>query len=285
MIELIGCPMHFGVSDKGLMQAISELNRQFAAMNIREIAEVLVDEGGAQAKANLKNLHSVAATCAQIAQVESDCIAQGNTPLFFGGDHAAAIGTVAGAAAHTDRLGLLWIDAHSDINTDATTVSGNIHGMPVSALMGEGNAKLCSIFGDQPKLAPQDAVLFGLRDVDPPEWEIIRRLGVKCYPFEEIARRGQDECLAEALDYLKPVSRLHISFDLDSMDPKRIPGVTVPVEGGFTERAVLTLFEQLLPMEKLSSIDIVEYNPAYDIENRTARFVNELTEFILSRCR
>ena len=283
MFELIGCPMHYGVSDDGLKQAIAALNERFPDLGIREIPEVDCAEDGLP---NLKNLNSVIATCEAIAAEEDRVIRAGKTPLFIGGDHAAAMGSIAGAAANCEKLGLLWIDAHADINTDITSITGNIHGMPVSAVMGFGNERLCSIFGDHfdslelAKVKPQHAVLFGVRDLDPLEVEIVDRLGVRSYSYTEVMERGIEVCLREAMKYLCGTSRLHVSFDLDSMDPDIIKGVTVPVKSGFHEDDVLRMFGWLQGHCNLSSVDIVEYNPVYDTDGRTGEFVNTLIEKI-----
>jgi len=283
MLELIGCPMHLGVSDDGLKDAVSALNARFPELAIREIPEVILPEEGLP---NLKNLNSVAVTCEKIAEEEYRVLSEGNTPLFIGGDHAAAIGSISGAAAACREMGLLWVDAHSDINTDVTTLTGNIHGMPVAALMGFGNEKLCSVFSEKfsspetPKVLPQHTVLYGVRDMDPLEISIIERLNVRVYTWEEIAARGQAECLQEAAAYLSECRALHLSFDLDSMDPSHIRGVTVPVKGGFSEADVFFLFDWLRGHCLLCSIDIVEYNPRYDTDGVTGGFVSRLIQRI-----
>lgn len=281
MYELIGCSTHYGVPNKGdgLTECVRILNQRLPDHLIREIPEQTLPE---EDLPNLKYLNSITATCWDIAAAVDEVKRRGNTPLFIGGDHAAAIGSVSGDAATESRLGLLWIDAHSDINTDASTITGNIHGMPVSALMGFGNEKLCSVYGEQPKILPENAVLFGLRDVDPLEAEIIERLNVKCYYFSEIMQRGLDTCLDEVKAYLSGIDRLHVSFDLDSMDPAYIKGVSVPVSDGFLEQDVLHIFERVLPAYDISMIDIVEFNPKRDMDGETGAFAERLIRRILS---
>ena len=255
MYELIGCSTHYGVSNKGegLTQCVQSLNRRLPDHPIREIPERTLPEQGL---ANLKYLNSVTATCEDIA-AEIDAIKRsGNTPLFIGGDHSSAIGSVSGDAATESRLGLLWIDAHSDINTDASTITGNI--------------------------LPEDVVLFGLRDVDPLEADIIERLNIRCYYFSEIMQRGLDVCLNEIKSCFSKVSRLHVSFDLDSMDPAYIKGVSVPAADGFLEQDVFHIFERVLPEYHISMIDIVEYNPFNDTDGETGAFTERLIRRILS---
>lgn len=281
MYELIGCPSHYGVPGKGdgLTEGIRALNERLSDCPIREIPERTLPEENLP---NLKYLNSVAATNCDIAAAVNEIKCRKNTPLFIGGDHATAIGSVSGDASAENRLGLIWIDAHSDINTDASTITGNIHGMPVSALMGFGNEKLCTVFGDEPKVLPKHVVLFGLRDVDPLEADIIERLDIKCYYFSEIMRRGIDICLNEAREYLSGIDRLHISFDLDSMDPAYIKGVSVPVPDGFLEQDVFGIFQNLLTSFDISAIDIVEYNPTKDSDGETGAFTERLIRRILS---
>lgn len=279
MYRLIGCPMHLGVSDTGLKESIRVLNGRYPDFLIREIRETILSEEGLK---NLKNLNSITETCLNISREVDHIIRAKDVPIFFGGDHAASIGSVSGAAKNIDNLGLIWIDSHSDINTDKTTYTGNIHGMPVSALLGYGEKKLRDIIGDKSKILPQNVVLFGLRDVDPPEADIIRDLNIRAYYFDEIIDRGLGVCLDEVKEYLKERDKLHISFDLDSMDPDIIKGVTVPVKSGFREEHILEIFDYLLREFSISSIDIVEYNPKYDLDFYTAEFTHLLTKKILN---
>ncbi len=280
MYELVGCAMHVGVSDKGLKKSIDTLNKQYSNLNIRKIKEIQVEEDNLT---NLKNLNSVVATCNEISQEINNVISNGNTPIFIGGDHSSAIGTVSGAALNTSKLGLLWVDSHSDINTDVSTISGNIHGMPVSAIMGFGNEKLVAISSTEPKVLPQHVVLFGVRDMDPLEKEIVERLDIKVYTYDEVKQRGIKPCMDEAKEYLHDINKLHVSFDLDSMNPDIIKGVTVPVKDGFVEDDVYEIMDYSLDNFDISSIDIVEYNPKYDTDFYTAEFTNTLINRIINR--
>lgn len=279
MFEIIGCPMHQGVSDEGLKKCIDTLNETFCQLNIRKIDEEVCEE---EKLPNLKNLNGVVKTCEKIACEVDKIIKSGNTPLFIGGDHSSAMGTVAGAHANANHLGLLWIDAHSDINTDVSTISGNIHGMPVSANMGYGNEKLSSIYSEQPKVLPQHVVLFGVRDMDPLEKEIIETLDIKTFTYDEVMSMGVNEAMGQAKKYLNGIDKLHVSFDLDSMNPELIRGVTVPVASGFNSDDVYTMFDYILENFNLSSIDLVEFNPVYDTDGYTAEFTNSLIQKIIN---
>lgn len=275
MIDLIGCPMHYGVSDDGLKQSIDTLNKLYTDLGIRKINTINVAE---QALENLKNLNSVIATCELLAYEVDKIIQAGRTPLCIGGDHSLAIGTISGSAKKNKRLGLLWVDSHSDINTASSTITGNIHGMPVSAVMGYGEEKLVKVYGESPKVLPQNVVLFGLRDVDPLEYDIIDRLGVKCYFYKDIVSRGLDVCLNEAREYLANTDCLHLSFDLDSMNPELIKGVTVPVKGGFVESDVEAILNYCFKSFTIASADLVEYNPKYDTDKYTAQYAYKLIQ-------
>lgn len=284
MFELIGCPLHLGVSNEGLKDGIQALNRRFPELSIRLIPEIILPEDNLP---NLKNLNSVAASCREIARETDRVIQSGNIPLFIGGDHSSAMGSVSGSAVNHRGMGLLWIDAHSDINTDVSTLTGNIHGMPVSALMGFGNETLCGIYSERlpspelPKILPQHVVLYGVRDMDPLEVEIVERLGVRTYSYEEIQRRGQEECLREVAEYLSECPCIHVSFDLDGMDPQEIKGVSVPVPGGFHEEDVFFQFAWLQSHCRIGAVDIVEYNPALDSDGMTGDFVDRLIHRII----
>lgn len=278
MFELIGCPMHLGVSALGLKKSIDCLNECYSDLKIKKLDEIIVEE---QSLPNLINLNSVVATCKNIAAVSHSIIQRGNVPLFIGGDHAAAIGTVSGAAQAYDNLGLLWVDSHSDINTHETTITGNIHGMPVSALIGYGCDLLTSIGSSEQKISPKNIVMLGVRDIDPPEREIIDKFNIKCITYNEVLERGISTCLMEAHSYLNGIKKLHLSFDLDSMNPAIIKGVSVPVADGFTKLDVRTIIDFVLENFDISSIDIVEFNPEFDTDGGTAEFTNELIHRII----
>ncbi len=278
MFEIFGCSMHQGVSNDGLKKCIDTLNETFCELNIKKIDEEICQEDNLP---NLRNLNGVVKTCQKIAAETDRIIKSGKTPLFVGGDHSSAMGTVAGAHANSSHLGLLWIDSHSDINTDVSTISGNIHGMPVSAIMGFGNERLSSIYSEQPKVLPQHVVLFGVRDMDPLEKEIVERLNIKVFTYDQVMEIGVKKALGQAKKYLKGIDKLHVSFDLDSMNPELIKGVTVPVASGFDAEDVFLMFDYIIENFKLSSIDVVEFNPAYDTDGYTAEFTNSLLQKIM----
>lgn len=283
MFELYGCPNHYGVGDEGLITSIDYLRKNFKNLQMNKLPEITVK---GQDFPNLKNMASVAATCSGIAAYGLNILQSGRKPLLIAGDHSAAMGSVSATAVYASSVysggetGLVWIDAHPDINTDATTVTGNIHGMPVAALLGLGTPALTGFLTAEVKLRPRNVVMLGLRDIDPPEADILREQGIRYYTWETICRRGLENCLKETAAYLRHCPCVHLSFDLDSMDPLRMPGVSVPVAGGFGERDVMTMISRLMARLPVQAVDIVEFNHSHDENDRTADFVSRLTAFI-----
>lgn len=278
MYSIYGCPMHYGVGDEGLMYSLDYLNQRYD-VQIPVTPEITVDQAYAP---NLKHLDSIIATCKAIAKHQNRIIEFNSTPLFIAGDHSSVIGSISGTSIHYKDLGLIWIDAHPDINTDETTVTGNIHGMPVAALLGMGEKSLTQILTDEPKLKAQNIVMIGLRDIDPPEQVFLDQLNIKYYTYDDCCRMGLEQCIKESIAYLSHCDGVHISFDIDSMDPTIMPGVSVPVESGFHISDVYTLLNAFLTKLPIASVDIVEYNVVHDIDNVTSDFLMELVQHILN---
>lgn len=279
MYHIFGCPMHFGVGDKGLTYSLDYLNNYCKNLNITMLPEITMPEEGLK---NLKNLNSVLATCSQIADNGYEALKRGDTPLFIAGDHSSVIGTVSASGTFYNNLGLIWIDAHPDINTDTTTVSGNIHGMPVAAMLGMGEKRLTQILGDKPKVKASNIVMLGLRDIDPPEAEFLKELNIKHYTYGQMMERGIQNCLDESIAYLSDLEHIHISFDVDVMDPALLPGVSVPVPEGFHEAEAFKIMDELMNRLPISSYDIVEFNAEHDVDDKTAEFVRKLAHRILA---
>lgn len=279
MFHIFGCPMHFGVGDKGLTYSLDYLNDYCQNLDITMMPEITMPEENLP---NLKNLNSVIATCTQIAEKGYAALERGNVPLFIAGDHSSVMGTVSASGTFYDDLGLIWIDAHPDINTDKTTVTGNIHGMPVAALLGKGYDGLTKIFSDKIKVKPEHVVMLGLRDIDPPEAEILKELKIKYYTYEDMKCIGIEACVRESIEYLSHLSHVHISFDIDVMDPELLPGVSVPVPGGFYEAEAFDIMDMLIRGLPISSYDIVEFNAEHDKNDRTVKFAQKLVNFIMN---
>jgi arginase len=198
-------------------------------------------------------------------------------PIILGGDHSISIGTVAGIASKVDRLGIIWFDAHADMNTEETTPSGNIHGMPLAIALGLGHPDLLGIGSNSPKVQAKHVVLVGARSIDPEERKLIRRTGIKVFDMQDIDKRGMSVVMSDAIRIASDgTDGIHLSFDLDSLDPSGAPGVGTPVLGGVSYREGHLAMELLAESKQLLSVDIVEVNPILDQENRTARTAVEM---------
>jgi arginase len=210
-------------------------------------------------------------------------VSKGRFPLVLGGDHSISAGTVSGIASVARRegsqLGLLWIDAHGDINTPETSPSGNIHGMPVAALLGEGPPELTSIGGEGPKVDPRNVAMVAIRSLDEGEKVRLKRHGVDVHTMSEVDRKGIEPVMKQALARVTDgTSRVHVSFDLDAVDPTVAPGVGTPVKGGLDYREAHLLMELLSDSGVMTSLEIVEANPILDDRNTSATFAVELVQ-------
>jgi arginase len=206
----------------------------------------------------------------------------GRLPLFIGGDHSIAAGTI-GGVSHSEPVGLMWIDAHGDFNTPESSPSGNLHGMPLAALLGHGAPELVNLGRSGPKLAPAEVVLIGIRSLDPQERVLLKESQIKVYTMREIDERGMAAVAAEALKHLSHLPRLHVSLDMDSLDPTEAPGVGTPVPGGLTYREAHLLMEILADCACVGSMDVVEINPILDHGNDTAKIAVELIASLLGQ--
>ncbi len=233
------------------------------------LRDTLPPEGG------LAYLPAVVEACEAIYRFGCRSLDDGGLPVFLGGDHSLAMGTVA-AAASRGSVGLLWVDAHGDFNTAETSPSGNLHGMPLAALTGRGVRELVDIGRPGAKVADRDVVILGVRDLDPPERQLIREAGVTAYTMRDVDERGIGAVAHEALAKLAHVEHLHVSLDMDVLDPTEAPGVGTPVAGGLSYREAHVLMEILADSGRLCSMDVVEINPILDQSNLTANVAVEL---------
>ena len=201
-----------------------------------------------------------------------DIIGEGNFPIVLGGDHSIVIGTLAGLADQYENLGVIWYDAHADLNTAETSPSGNIHGMPLAVSIGLGHEELVNIRDFAPKIKPENVVIIGARSVDPGERELIKEKGIKVFSMHEIDKLGMSEVMTQAIQYFKDrkVDGVHLSLDLDGLDPLYTPGVGTPVAGGITYRESHLAMEMLYASDMITSAEFVEVNPILDEKNKTA---------------
>jgi arginase len=288
-IHLIGVPMDLGAGRRGVDMGPSAIRIAGVAEKLKRLGHTVVDEGDIVIRApeqqkirneRLRYLTEIVRACTILSTKVQKILEGSGFPLVMGGDHSIAIGTIAGIAsyarARNKRPGILWIDAHGDMNTDSTTPSGNIHGMPLAASLGLGAAELASVGGAFRKIDPKDAVLIAIRDLDDGEREIIRKLGVNIFTMEQIDKYGMSVVLDKALRKLSKADYLHVSFDLDAVDPSVAPGVGTPVKGGLDYREAHLIMETLYEHGKVNSLEVVEVNPILDNRNQSAEFATEL---------
>ena len=228
-----------------------------------------------------KYIREIARTCNKVYQIGLNTLTEGAFPLVLGGDHSVAAGSVAATAAYARRrrrgLGVIWVDAHADMNTPTTTTSGNVHGMPLAALLGTEPAELSQIGGVTRKLKPSRTVLVGVRNLDVRERDLVKASGVHVFTMKDIDRVGIAAVAEQALAIAGAgAAGIHVSFDLDACDPSFAPGVGTPVKGGLSYREAHMLMEMIADSKKLLALDLVEVNPIFDVQNATAELASEL---------
>lgn len=232
-------------------------------------------------------LTEITQTCRELADRVEAQVDAGHFPLVLGGDHAQAIGTISGLARawrkRKQRVGVVWVDAHTDMNTPDTTVSGNIHGMPLAVLLGYGPRELVEIAGPEPALLPQHVAIVGVRDVDRTETALVSRSGVRVYTMSELDERGTSHCVREAFDRVSHgTAGIHLSFDLDGVDPDDAPGVGTPVPGGLTLRESHLVCE-VAAAHRMLGMEMVELNPTLDERNKTGELAVWLIQSALGK--
>ncbi|HYJ45807.1 MAG TPA: arginase [Pyrinomonadaceae bacterium] len=289
-VSILGVPLGYGSSLAGVdigpaALRVARLNQRVAQLGyeVRDLGDLRVARpqtpGEYEGKANY--LHEVSAACEELAVEVHKIISGGEFPVILGGDHSIAIGSVAGVASfyreQNQSLGLIWFDAHADMNTPETTPSGNIHGMPLSALLGYGARELTEVAGYSPKLDPNFCAHIGARDIDQGERELIRRLGMRFFTMREIDERGMSACVDEAIRIAaRADGGYSVTFDVDALDPGDAPGSGTLVRGGLTYREAHLAMEKIAEAGGMRSLEIVEINTALDINNRTAELGVEL---------
>ncbi len=290
-IRVIGVPLDLGASRRGVDMGPSAVRVAGLEARLEALGHHVADSGNirveiaetqAPGSKNAHYLKEIAGTCTRTAKAVLAALEAGTTPLLLGGDHSLAAGSVSGVAEfyrqQKKKIGLLWIDAHSDINTPESSPSGNVHGMPLAALLGLGPEPLATIFGYAPKVAAENVVLIGVRDVDPAERENLRRAGItEVYTMRDIDERGMRAVMEEALRAAgRGTAGYHVSLDMDWIDPVDAPGVGTPVRGGATYREAHLAMEIVADHGRMLSFEVVEVNPVIDEHNRTADLAVEL---------
>lgn len=269
----------------GLVPALERLGHEVVAMqNIGQHSMEKLDVGDP----SVRYLDVIRPVCVELADSAEATLAAGEFPLILGGDHSQAIGSIAGLARRLRKqnkdLGVLWVDAHADMNTPETSPSGNIHGMPLAALLGYGHPQLVNLVGAPPALKPEHVVVFGVRDIDRVEREMVKKAGIRAFSMSEIDERGVSACLDEALAIVGRASGgIHLSYDLDGSDPSVAPGTGTPVPGGLNFRESHLVCERVAKTGRLISMEMVELNPTLDSENKTGKFAVWLIQSALGR--
>jgi len=289
-VEIIGVPLDLGQDQRGVDLGPGALRYARIAEHLAQLGYAILDRGNSPvpvrdmlaAERSLHYLPSIHQVCEQVYRAAEAAVEAGHLPLFLGGDHALAIGSVGGVSSERP-VGLLWIDAHGDFNTPQTTQSGNIHGMPLAVLLGDGYPELVNLGRRGAKLDPRDVVLLGVRELDPGERERLRASGITIFTMRDIDERGIDAVTREALARLAHRDRLHVSLDLDVLDALHAPGVGTPSPGGLTYREAQLVMELVAECGRLSSVDLVEINPILDHRNRTATIAVELVASLFGK--
>lgn len=285
-ISIIGVPMDLGQRRRGVDMGPSAIRYAGIVKRLEKLDYEVDDLGDIEItrppkkevrrKDNLRNLTEIVETSTRLAKVVAKELQNERFPLVLGGDHSIALGTLAGISRHYDDLGLIWYDAHGDINTVETSPSGNIHGMPLAASLGLGHPSLTSILDKGAKIKPENIVLIGIRALDKGEKEILKQLNIKVYTMHEVDRLGMPKIIEETIAYLKECDGVHLSFDLDGIDPSEAPGVGTPVLGGATYRESNLALEMLSEAKVITSAEFVEVNPMLDDKNKTGMLAVEL---------
>jgi arginase len=223
---------------------------------------------------NARYLDPIYHVCNRLRLRVRRTLEDGRVPLVMGGDHSIAIGTIAGAAeffrARDQKLGLIWVDAHADMNTPDISPSGNIHGMPLATVLGMGHQRLVEIGGFWPKVDKQNVCLIGIRDIDENERAVVRSSGIHVYTMRDLDERGMRAVMQEAIGFVSAgTAGFHVSFDLDGMDPRDVPGTGTPVKGGISWREANLLMEMVADAGGMTSLEITELNPVLDVKNQS----------------
>lgn len=289
-VSILGVPLGYGASMAGVDMGpaalrVARLNQRIGSLgySVRDLGDLRVDRPQVipQPQEKLKYVNEVKSACEQLARTVEEIMEAGEFPLILGGDHSIAIGSMAGMASYyrkkNETLGLIWFDAHADMNTPETTPSGNIHGMPLATLLGFGTPELVDIAGFSPKVDPRTLVHIGARDIDPGERELIRKLGIRFFTMREIDERGMSACMDEAINIASEGSAGYaVTFDVDALDPGDAPGSGTLVRGGLTYREAHLAMEKIAEAGGMLSLEVVEINTALDVNNKTAELGVEL---------
>jgi len=296
-IAVIGAPLDLGAGRRGVdmgpsAMRVAELQQRLGRLSYlvedRGNVEVVQAESRDAGNPHARYLPEIAETCRRLASLVEKAAGDGRFPVILGGDHSAAVGTVSGMSKHyrkkKQKIGLIWVDAHADMNTPESSISGNVHGMPLACLLGQGPRQLTHVLGFAPKVEARNTVIVGLRNVDQLERQRVRESGVHILTMRDIDERGMKAVMADAIRFsCDGTAGFHVSFDMDSVDPQQAPGVGTPVAGGLTYREAHLAMEMAGDSGALLSMEVVEVNPVLDISNRTADLAVQLIASALGK--
>ena len=295
LLELIGAPTDAGASVRGAGMGPDALRVADLPGMLARLGFTVRDSGNlpgpatpwAPPEAGLRHLEEVVAWNRAVYEAVDGALGADHLPLLLGGDHFLAIGSISAIAWHVrqrrQKLRVIWFDAHTDVNTDATSPSGNIHGMPVACLLGHGPSALTGWSGERAAVGPDAIRFIGIRSVDADEKKAIQTHGLQVFDMRHIDEHGMRTVMTEVLQDVDDDTHLHVSFDLDCLDPDYAPGVGTGVRGGPTYREMQLCMEMIADTGRLGSLDVVELNPALDVRNRTAEVAVELIESLFGK--
>jgi len=285
---IIGVPLDYGASKRGASGGPAAIRRanlieglEALDLEVTDAGDLPVPKVAASSTGKLKNAAAILKVCAGLEKQTYEAVANASVPLILGGDHSLAVGSVSGVAhALRDKgrkVGLIWVDAHADMNTPETSPTGNVHGMPLAHLLGMGHKDFARLGGFAPKIDPRNMVLIGIRDVDRAEAVNIRKSGIRVFSMQEIDRYGMGVVTEQAIDMASDgTAGFHVSFDIDSVDPGNAPGTGTIKRGGLTYRESHLFMELVADSERMVGLDLVEVNPLEDTQNATAVLASEL---------
>lgn len=283
-IRILGVPMDLGQNRRGVDMGPSALRVAGLQTRLKQLGYHVEDIGNISVKQpeeqhygdkRAKYLNEIAETCQGLAETVERTLSEEMMPLILGGDHSIAAGSVAGASSffrkQSKRIGLVWLDAHGDVNIPETSPSGNVHGMPLASVMGYGAPELTELSGFKPKVEPQNIAMVGIRNLDTKERQLVKKSGVHVFTMRDIDERGMRDVMSEALRFASDdTNGVAVSLDMDFLDPSEAPGVGTPVRGGVTYREAHLALEMIADSHSLVSFELVEINPVVDLHNKTA---------------
>lgn len=289
-VKIIGVPMDLGAGRRGVDMGpsairIAGLNQAISLIGyeVTDAGNVHVHPPEAVVQTNMRArfLPEITAASEELADMVEAALEEGSLPVILGGDHSIAIGSVAGVSSfyrkRGEKIGIIWLDAHADSNTPETSPSGNIHGMPLASLLGYGAKELTHIAGFAPKVLPEHTAIIGARSIDPGERELLKSLGVRVFTMTEMDERGMSDVVEEAIQIASlNTAGIHVTMDMDFIDPFYAPGVGTPERGGATYRESHLAMEKIADSSRVLSVELTEVNPLYDTQNQTAQLAVEM---------